>query len=801
MALVINTAYLKPLGSVEKVLDVDPKIFTGIFKFPTDKAKLITYMSNILENNFSRISGLDFNRSATSVFTSGENLYDILIEVFDQHTKKIYVQLNDKITNKTFTLNNFVQIYNEYTTNARLLRHYTKFFDTFYKSDKFFHIVKNYMFYYNVVKPEYSQKYLSELIIENIKSDLMNDLLNVVKLFNFYSMMYSNVKNTYPDMFDRNTIELSSSDAPIIPNEIVLKTVHNVHAYAIACAEGKTTSETFKHDTETIIDQIKMCIKFGDKITFLLNYINLLQERIIKKKINYGVEYELMTTIGFNSDNDLLFKIKRIIIDYKTSSLYQKLYRENAVTLDKYAGCDISAKKTADISVVQDYAWEDGKYIVKDVFRMNEPRSIAVYIDMLKGFFNCVPENTGKNLSVNYDHSIVVFSTTFGEKTYKIKSTLLQAVLFQHINEHESVKVLSLPESLGVPISKFDMALKSLLMAGFIKKDSTGSLVINTAWTYKKDETNIDIVDLMRDMPALLEKAKKPVIKYDDSVCRALLFGYLNTVESATVEKMSEYLTGTDSGKDTVVTDINIIMKPYVESGTVLFNENTYVLKKQEYLDSDSDDELEEVVAKEVVAKTSVIETIVEVKPTGEVIITNPMGEILMTNNYSVPLTTDLLPPIIEKQVEPIVTKKLTGQNKDDEFSTNSDESDFSDTEKEKDDETEEDTEENEDEDNEKDTTEKDTKDGKHSFVVNLMNFRKFLIAEDPTLAKNTSFVSDLIKYMKTLSTKKTNNPTSTLFDRAVAEYNNSKITFLKTHFKHNSEKVTKPIVKLGKKM
>ena len=53
----------------------------------------------------------------------------LLIEVFDEVTTVIKSRINDSITNKTFTLQSFVDTYNSYLKNSLVLSKYLSYFD------------------------------------------------------------------------------------------------------------------------------------------------------------------------------------------------------------------------------------------------------------------------------------------------------------------------------------------------------------------------------------------------------------------------------------------------------------------------------------------------------------------------------------------------------------------------------------------------------------------------------------------------------------------------------------------------
>jgi hypothetical protein len=616
--MALTVSYFEPFATLITQDKPNEKMFTGIVKKENDQKHLLNIFCDILNGNLYKINNLDLERSILSLVISGHHVYNVFIEAFDINTMNIKIQLQELIENNKYNNKLFFELYNKYSLNSRTLREVTKFVDQYYKPDitqknkNLFHIIKNYIFYRNVLSEKYNkdgkQFYFVEYIVQNLQKENIDEMLAVIKFFNFMEVLSHSLKekDIVSHYFVKNAITVPSTTMNIISQDIVFKFVSEIDTYVKNVVNGIITTENDKQETEKVIDYIKYCVKFGDKTLFLMNYMKYLQDRIVNRVTNEKIENILLDAIDFNSDKDLWLKMKFIISDSEASKIFQEKYQFIKIVLkeNKYRDIDFSNTKNVKILLMRKYAWSDSKYDVKKfITHIPQPLEVEVYHHILDKVYESIHNREKdpilketkreRNIQLNYEESSGVFEMTF-DKKYKFKATLLQIMLMGFINNCEGyVSAEQIADNMNISLKDINLTLNSLILSKLITKINTENpqnvkqikFLINN--DFNKQDTELDLISMIQLTKDIQSGKIKPKPVFDESVCKAQLFSYVVENNTATLTILTEHLV--TNGNKILSNDVTNMMKSYVDSGKVLLNENTYTYVQIDDSDSEED--------------------------------------------------------------------------------------------------------------------------------------------------------------------------------------------------------------------
>lgn len=302
--------YFYEIGMPKFVNNLKNKIFCN-FKF-TQENIFHTLCTNILNNN--EINILEFDTHLAYLINSDKNPFNILYEVLDLHTTNLYTSLNNKIISNSFNNNDFIVCYNNYIKSCILIK------KLFYKLNKYcistknkpsniVYIISNYCFYKNIINNKFSNKYIQDYI----KYDNINEIINLIKIFGFYSNFSNNFKSEKLNIINSN-FDFSNIDSNII-NKIINEIDSNIRNFKIEEDKIKQTVETIK-----IFSQQNN-----------LNFLNSYKEKMIKRLLeNYNIEIEnkLLNSLVYNTNKELYIHMKLLVDDYYQSKIIDDMFKK-----------------------------------------------------------------------------------------------------------------------------------------------------------------------------------------------------------------------------------------------------------------------------------------------------------------------------------------------------------------------------------------------------------------------------------------------------------------------------------------
>ena len=446
----------------------------------------------------------------------------LVVEVFDEATKQLWEKISQKTSNGLFTLQLFVEYYNDYLTNSLSLSRYLSYFDTkvlLNGQNKYSYVglVRKYMFYRNIINTVYEYRdnseqtsyYMYEILRKLIETTNMvqEDNMNIIKqLFNMYSfynrMSYTPKKNKQ-ELFNTNIDKLFLESLGSNP-EFVKTIVYYIHNNIIQL------KSTDKQGLENISNLIHMISSyFTERDMFNMYYEKLLEMRLLSDNYsNSSVEIELKLINSFTrpKDNRLIQNMLCKLEDMQKSLaddiiLHSKI--EIKVSDKKYKDkidIDKINLKILNTKVFRNYAWSYSRIDNNENDNMTVPFDVAPYIDIYTQYYKI--KYPYRELVWNFTFGTGVIKIKLGQKYYNLQVNTPQMFVLLQFNEKDKMTASDLSINLGLPVSKLGKVLNSLLKAKILKRESdklandpSMNIFLNPDFYYEKD--NISLISIM----------------------------------------------------------------------------------------------------------------------------------------------------------------------------------------------------------------------------------------------------------------------------------------------------------------
>ena len=612
--VIFDQEYFNPFGKQQTLFRPNRNIFSNFVKRENDEQHLTTLMTRIMNDQAEYVNQMDVDRALLNLVSSKVNVNLLIIGVFDNVTEDMADKISNLIMSKQFTIKMFIDMYDTFVTRSRYLRTTLRRLDDYFKLDNdksLFHIVKNYIFYRNVLNRKYrtvtgqvdsNNDYLYTIMLNMINKNDINEIMNVVKFFNFYSAFSrSTSENTQDMLFNKELTTILNTNCDIISPQLIDIIIKDIDDVLRKIAGVANTEDDVKSaDIERVVDYVKMCVNMGDKIYFIMNYIKALRERLMSHKTNLKVENNLADTINAKVDIELYVKMRYNISDMLMSEFLTEKYQTIELTLQdpKYASIKMNTlnRKNMTFTVLNDYAWDDSKYIHGAVVgRLNEPLNIAVYLDIFTRLFNNPKLFKDRVISYNYEESTGVVELIFGEKTYTVYATLLQVVMLSLLNIKGTMTAKEISEELGTPLKNLNDTFNSLLGSKIIiRDDGDGTMGTSIKFEIDKDwkcnDIIIDLVSAFLDSRSMRLTGQLNKPSFNETVCKAKFLAYLIDNSNATFEQIFKYAESENLGMS--VENVKQVLNTLQTSGSITESNGKFnYVSKSSMSDSEDDDE------------------------------------------------------------------------------------------------------------------------------------------------------------------------------------------------------------------
>jgi hypothetical protein len=489
---------------------------------------------DILKGNWQQVNVLLIDNVVSSLLSeSVDNFNNMLIDIFNSHTNDIQLWLQSSLTDGSFDPVDFVEKYNKYGKNSMTLRKILWIYDKNVsqaddkgKSYSFLNLIKNYLFYTNVINKKYqyqdSALYLYDILSEYIDFDGQNQITDIIvpmfNMFQFYNKL-SHIPKNREQLFN---LELENkffvnmgTNQEFIKNFVtyihdsikrlsVRPDVDNVsNSPDPLNKSGNTSMDTVDPNQKEILqlmDVVKMAHAFKEKELLLIHYDSLLANRLLNSQSDLKLEGDLLKLFNIKDDVRVICKMKYKIEDMLESRLNEKYFSRVQINTksEKYAGLDIKSlrREMCKFDVLRFYAWE-----LSESDQYNVPINIAPYVDIYRGYYEHA--NPDRKLTFNFDNSISVVKMEFGANVYHVQMALPQLFVITHLLNLKKVSIEKLFELVGGSLEKVLFILNGLERAKLVtKNDDTKEYSLNPYFQPPAGKTKIAIASLMKIKPA-----------------------------------------------------------------------------------------------------------------------------------------------------------------------------------------------------------------------------------------------------------------------------------------------------------
>ncbi|AYV78758.1 MAG: cullin family protein [Edafosvirus sp.] len=451
-------------------------IFNGLKIDDSDTDKLKDICTRIMNGEKMTINQIYVHRLVFNIMTTNQSLVnDTVFDTLNESTLKFQNEIEEKIKNKTFTMNEFIEKYKEFFTNSQTLKQTLWFFDKHVEQEKKYshiNLMRSYLFYRNVINYKYDNGtiYLYEIfskLIENKNENIntINSIIPIFKMHQYFSKL-SYVPKLETDRKSLFNLDLDKKFMADLGNnqEFIRNLVNHIHVFVKQSL--KSTEQEKVTNLKNTKEIMNLVSNFKDRGIFNIFYRSMLTERLLSQT-DLLLETELVNMMNMKEDGDIVCKMKYQIEDIKESRQYEKQFRNVQVKpkSDKYATLDVSTlcRDMCNINTLRTYAWDE-----KESNQYAVPIEVSSYLDIYNGYFRT--RFADRKLTYAYEQSTATVEMIFGTDTYQIQMTLPQLFVVLEILRHKVMTAKQLSLNLGIKLSKLENVLNSLLTAQLIAR-------------------------------------------------------------------------------------------------------------------------------------------------------------------------------------------------------------------------------------------------------------------------------------------------------------------------------------------
>jgi len=430
----------------------------------------------------------------------------IIIELFNEITLNIQLDLQNKITQDQFNINYFTQVYNKYYSYGVKFTKHMSYFDKKVSSNKYSYIalIRNYTFYQNIINHKYTYNnrvcYLYEIFNHFIENNeyTMENILMLYKMYTFY-VRFSHIKSDV-EMFNQELNKLFLNN--LGSNENFIKMIsHYIHSSIIQLTNNtQNNNQTLEQNITNIIELVSKL--FIEKDMFNMHYEKLLEQRLLSHNCNCDIEERFITYFERPRDNKTIqrmcYKLDDIRSARENAIMYNKLKinigpdskYKNKVSLDHFHNIKFKLFRSS--------AWT---HTTEDSYNnMNIPEDLEHYFDIYFEF--CKKRYPNRAINFNFNYGVGIIKITLGQKQYQLQVTVPQMFLLLQFNKKEKYTAIELRAALNIPMSKFTELLNGFLKIHIMTREknklpSDPTMLIYLNHDFKYDNSNISLLSLM----------------------------------------------------------------------------------------------------------------------------------------------------------------------------------------------------------------------------------------------------------------------------------------------------------------
>lgn len=445
---------------------------------------------------------------SSSIFRLIEFIYGVILQAIHSIKENI-IQIN--IDNSTFNINTFINIRNHYYNKLNIINRHLSILNKHIviKGHRILNIIRDYAFYKGFLNEKYNYKgsecYMFAILIDSIRENNKEDILNVFKVINTYNGFSYSVKERRSELFNPE-LDNQGQDNIISDNTLIMF-VKTIDDNIKKSYSNDITKNEKKQLIDIIIDDIYMCKKIGNTDVFLMLYHEYLQKRLIGRYSNPDVESKLLEILYINNNKSNIM-MEYCINDIKGSEFINREFKNIVLAFDsgKYSQQlqNIYNRDITTFNILRKNVWT----LFNERERIYEPDLIKMHLDIFKKFYTSYfnerfNKYSDRSIEYNYDMSTVDMELSINDAKYNLHMNLLQASILGHINDNKCLSALELAETMNIQLKDINTEINSLLYSKIITRDSKYrnddiEIVFFINPKFSAEHTDINLIEIMK---------------------------------------------------------------------------------------------------------------------------------------------------------------------------------------------------------------------------------------------------------------------------------------------------------------
>jgi len=503
------------------------------FPITNTKKYIRDFIFNVINNKDSNI--IMFNLCIKKYIQSSGHIFYIIQFIYDVFLQAIQTirehTIQRDIDNNTFNINKFINIRNHYYRKINIINKHLSILNKYIviKGRRILNIIRDYAFYEGFLNKKYNYKgsecYMFAILIDSIRENSKEDIINVFKIINTYNGFSYSAKEHRSELFNPE-LDNQGQDNIISDNTLIMF-VETIDDNIKKSFNNDITKNEKKQLIDIIIDDTYMCKKIGNTDIFLMLYHEYLQKRLIGRYSNPDVESKLLELLYINN-NITNIMMEYCINDIKGSEFINREFKNIVLAFDsgKYSQQlqNMYNRNITTFNILRKNVWT----LFNDRERIYEPELIKMHLDIFNKFYTDYfnerfNKYSDRYIEYNYDMSTVDMELSINDAKYNLHMNLLQASILGHINDNKRLSALELAETMNIQLKDINTEINSLLYSKIITRDSKYrnddiEIVFFINPKFSAEHTDINLIEIM-----------KPIKDYQDNKSNNDDDIYLNT--------------------------------------------------------------------------------------------------------------------------------------------------------------------------------------------------------------------------------------------------------------------------------
>ncbi|UYV73228.1 CUL1 [Cordylochernes scorpioides] len=354
--------------------------------------------------------------------------------------------------------------------------------------------------------------------------DKFNSLLE--KALNNETQAFKAIERAHKKIINSNCVTLTHKTADINAEFLA--------QYSDSLLNQKGMSE---EDFEEAIDKVGTILSYIEsKDIFLAHYLNLTTERLILNNTRgHDLEEKLLTKIKERSDDEMTFKLERMLADYKVSKKHKENFEQFLQQKDP------TFKVKMEVTLLTDGIWPH-----QEERKCSMPFEIEWGVSLFQEFYFSTHSGSRK-LTWMYSVSKAEIETNFYRKPYIFQSSTFQMIVLFQFNDAISFSIQQLQERTQIQKNLLLQVLTTLLKTKVLscegELNQSAVVGINSEFRHKKTRVDINIALASSGEQDEPKTTKKEVVLNREVVMEAAMVRVMKSRKQLSHEDLLEEVT------------------------------------------------------------------------------------------------------------------------------------------------------------------------------------------------------------------------------------------------------------------